>query len=94
MNNEQSIKNASASSKSQMSNVNKIISYAFLGFVAIVMILPLLWLINGSFQPAWQINADPVIWIPREWMTVKAGDSGRELCCCGKRTMRPARKRR
>jgi multiple sugar transport system permease protein len=47
--------------------------------MAIVMLLPLLWLLNGSFQPGWQINTDPVIWIPREWNTVKAGDTGRDL---------------
>lgn len=67
------------SSKSKMSNLGKIFSYAFLAFVAIIMILPLLWLINGSFQPPWQINADPVIWIPREWEFVRAGDSPRRL---------------
>jgi len=67
------------SSKSRMNNLGKIFSYAFLAFVAIIMILPLLWLINGSFQPPWQINADPVIWIPREWEFVRAGDSPRRL---------------
>ncbi len=67
------------SSKSRMSNLGKVFSYAFLAFVAIIMILPLLWLINGSFQPPWQINADPVIWIPREWEFVRAGDSPRRL---------------
>jgi ABC-type glycerol-3-phosphate transport system permease component len=54
-------------------------SYFILTAMAIVMLLPLLWLINGSFQPGWQINADPVIWIPREWNAVKAGDTGRDL---------------
>lgn len=54
-------------------------SYFILTTMAIVMLLPLLWLINGSFQPGWQINTDPVIWIPREWNTVKAGNTGRDL---------------
>lgn len=54
-------------------------SYFILTSMAIVMLLPLLWLINGSFQPGWQINADPVIWIPREWNAVKAGNTGRDL---------------
>jgi ABC-type glycerol-3-phosphate transport system permease component len=54
-------------------------SYFLLITMAIVMLLPLLWLINGSFQPIWQINASPVIWIPREWKTVPAGDTGRDL---------------
>jgi multiple sugar transport system permease protein len=71
--------NSFTSSKSRMSNLGKFFSYAFLAFVAIIMILPLLWLINGSFQPPWQINADPVIWIPREWEFVRAGDSPRRL---------------
>jgi multiple sugar transport system permease protein len=54
-------------------------SYTILTAMAIVMLLPLLWLINGSFQPGWQINADPVIWVPREWNAVKAGNTGRDL---------------
>lgn len=54
-------------------------SYFILIAMAIVMLLPLLWLLNGSFQPNWQINTSPVIWIPREWNTVLAGDTGREL---------------
>jgi multiple sugar transport system permease protein len=66
-------------SKSRMGVVTKIFSYAFLALVATIMILPLLWLLNGSFQPTWQINADPVIWIPREWQYVRAGDSERRL---------------
>jgi len=47
--------------------------------MAIVMLLPLLWLLNGSFQPSWQINANPVIWIPREWNTILAGNTGRDM---------------
>jgi multiple sugar transport system permease protein len=66
-------------SKRRMGVVTKVLSYAFLSVVAIIMILPLLWLINGSLQPPWQINADPVIWIPREWKFVRAGDSERRL---------------
>jgi len=54
-------------------------SYFILIAMAIVMLLPLMWLLNGSFQPNWQINSSPVIWIPREWNTVPAGDSGRDL---------------
>jgi multiple sugar transport system permease protein len=54
-------------------------SYFILIAMAIVMLLPLLWLLNGSFQPNWQINTSPVIWIPREWNSVLAGDTGREL---------------
>jgi ABC-type glycerol-3-phosphate transport system permease component len=54
-------------------------SYFILIAMAIVMLLPLLWLINGSLQPIWQINASPVIWIPREWKTVPAGGTGRDM---------------
>jgi len=66
-------------SRSQSIRLTKIISYTFLSVIAIIMVLPLLWLVNGSLQPSWQINADPVIWIPREWLSVKAGDSERRL---------------
>ena len=54
-------------------------SYFILIAMATVMLLPLLWLLNGSFQPNWQINTSPVIWIPREWNPVPAGDTGREM---------------
>lgn len=66
-------------SRSRREILIKIVSYTLLVFMALFMILPLLWLINGSFQPAWQINSNPVIWIPRQWLTVNAGDTGREL---------------
>lgn len=67
------------SSRSRSEFIVKTGSYTVLGFMALFMILPLLWLINGSLQPAWQINSNPVIWIPREWLTAKAGDTNREL---------------
>ena len=50
-----------AISRSQMSRLTRSVSYAALSIMAITMILPLLWLLNGSLQPSWQINADPVI---------------------------------
>jgi len=67
------------SSKKQKSRLVKFITYAILTSMAIVMLLPLLWLVNGSFQPSWQINANPVVWIPRAWDAVFAGDTGKEL---------------
>lgn len=70
---------AIASSKSRMGSLAGLLSYLLLAGMAIVMLLPLLWLINGSFQPGWQINANPVVWIPREWNSVLAGDTGRKL---------------
>ncbi len=66
-------------SKSRMSFLGRFTSYFALAVMASVMILPLIWLVNGSFQPSWQINADPVIWIPREWKSVRAGDSERKM---------------
>ena len=68
-----------AISRSQMSRLTRSVSYAALSIMAITMILPLLWLLNGSLQPSWQINADPVIWIPQEWKSVRAGDSERKI---------------
>lgn len=67
------------SSKEKTSKAGKFTSYFVLTLIAFAMLLPLLWLVNGSFQPPWQINANPVIWIPREWNTVSAGDTGRQL---------------
>lgn len=66
-------------SKKKSQQLSRITSYLILSVMAIVMLLPLLWLVNGSFQPGWQINADPVIWIPREWNTIQAGSTGRDL---------------
>ncbi len=43
------------------------------------MILPLLFLLNGSLQPEWQINANPVIWLPRKWLMAQAGNTNRYL---------------
>ena len=55
------------------------LSYLILSVMALVMLLPLLWLLNGSLQPAWQIDANPVIWLPRAWNSTPAGDTGRSL---------------
>jgi len=65
-------------SKSRMRSIGRSGSYAVLVILALAMLLPLVWLVNGSFQPTWQINAIPVIWIPREWKYVMAGDTGRK----------------
>lgn len=55
------------------------LSYFVLSAMAFIMLLPLLWLLNGSLQPGWQIDADPVIWLPRHWNTTPAGNTGRSL---------------
>jgi ABC-type glycerol-3-phosphate transport system permease component len=59
--------------------VTRVVSYALLFIFSLIMVLPLLWLLNGSMQPEWQINANPVIWIPREWLSVNAGTTHRTL---------------
>jgi hypothetical protein len=30
-------------------------------------------------QPEWQINAIPVVWIPRKWLSAQAGTTNRYL---------------
>jgi ABC-type glycerol-3-phosphate transport system permease component len=55
------------------------LSYFILSAMALVMLLPLLWLLNGSLQPGWQIDADPVVWLPRHWNATPAGNTGRSL---------------
>lgn len=67
------------SSKERTSKAAKVLSYFVLGLIAIAMLLPLLFLVNGSFQPSWQINAVPIVWVPREWNSVQAGETGRQL---------------
>lgn len=67
------------SSKEKTSKTGRILSYLILGLLAIAMLLPFLFLVNGSFQPPWQINAVPIVWVPREWNTVRVGDTGRQL---------------
>jgi multiple sugar transport system permease protein len=59
--------------------IARIVSYILLVIFSLIMILPLLWLLNGSMEPEWQINATPVIWVPREWLTVHAGTTNRTL---------------
>lgn len=56
-----------------------LLSYLILTSMALVMLLPLLWLLNGSLQPGWQIDANPVVWLPRAWKTTLAGNTGRSL---------------
>ncbi len=54
-------------------------TYALLIIFALIMILPLLFLLNGSLQPEWQINAIPVVWLPRKWLSDPAGTTNRYL---------------
>lgn len=57
----------------------KALTYGLLVFFSLLMVMPLLWLVNGSLQPEWQINANPVIWLPRAWLSVNAGSTHRSL---------------
>ncbi len=59
--------------------ISNIISYALLIIFSLIMILPLLFLLNGSLQPEWQINAIPVVWLPHKWLSVQAGTTNRYL---------------
>jgi multiple sugar transport system permease protein len=73
------------STKSKMQSLSfsrkiaKIITYALLILFSLIMLLPLLFLVNGSLQPEWQINANPVIWLPRKWLMVQSGNTNRYL---------------
>jgi multiple sugar transport system permease protein len=71
--------NQKAGSIRQNQFIARLFSYILLGIFSIIMILPLLWLLNGSLQPEWQMNASPVIWLPREWLSVHAGTTNRSL---------------
>ncbi len=59
--------------------LTKIFTYALLVLFSLIMLLPLLFLLNGSLQPEWQINANPVIWLPRKWLMAEAGSTNRYL---------------
>jgi len=59
--------------------LTKIFTYALLVLFSLIMLLPLLFLLNGSLQPEWQINANPVIWLPRKWLMAQAGTTNRYL---------------
>jgi multiple sugar transport system permease protein len=68
-----------ASSINRNRRITHIFSYLLLITFSLMMVLPLLWLVNGSLQPEWQINANPVIWLPRDWLSVHAGTTNRSL---------------
>lgn len=58
---------------------SKVFSYILLTVASLVMVMPLLFIVNGSLQPEWQINANPVVWLPQQWLTVEAGNTNRYL---------------
>jgi multiple sugar transport system permease protein len=70
---------AKTRSLSYSRKLSKIFTYALLILFSLIMLLPLLFLLNGSLQPEWQINANPVIWLPHKWLMAQAGNTNRYL---------------
>ncbi len=66
-------------SKRWQTGLRQAISYVVLIVGAIFMLFPMLWMVSASLKPQWQIFTDPPIWIPQNWVQVKAGDTNREL---------------
>ncbi|NPV66419.1 MAG: ABC transporter permease subunit [Anaerolineae bacterium] len=60
-------------------NPRHLVSYLLLTLGSLFMVVPLLWMITASFKPAWQIFANPIIWIPQHWEEVRAGTTNRML---------------
>ena len=42
-------------------------SYLFLLVSAVVMLLPLVWMVIGGFKDQWEIQAIPPVWFPSVW---------------------------
>lgn len=70
---------ARAPSQRRNRRLQIIFSYAFLAAASVLVLFPLVFLLNGSFQPGWQINANPIVWLPQEWEQTPAGNTGRSL---------------
>ncbi|HVU14976.1 MAG TPA: ABC transporter permease subunit [Phototrophicaceae bacterium] len=66
-------------SKRWQTGLRQAISYIVLIVGAMFMLFPMLWMLSASLKPQWQIFTDPPIWIPQNWVQVKAGDTNREL---------------
>jgi multiple sugar transport system permease protein len=43
------------------------LGYLFLIVSAIVMLLPLFWMIVGGFKSEWEVTAVPAVWLPSVW---------------------------
>src|SRR6266516_1507853 len=43
------------------------LGYLFLIVCAIVMLLPLFWMIVGGFKSEWEVTAVPAVWLPSVW---------------------------
>ena len=66
-------------SKQWQRGIRHSLSYIVLILGSTFMLFPMLWMISASLKPQWQIFVDPPIWIPQNWIQVKAGDTNREL---------------
>jgi ABC-type glycerol-3-phosphate transport system permease component len=42
----------------------QLFGYLLLCLVALVFLLPLLWMLSSSLKPEWQVLANPPVWIP------------------------------
>ncbi len=55
--------------------IGRVFTYTLLLIGAIIMFFPLFWMFTASFKPQWQIFTQPPIWIPSEWIEVRAGNT-------------------
>lgn len=65
--------------KQILSGIRLTISYTVLTLGAAFMLFPIIWMISASLKPDWQIFIQPIIWIPKEWLNVPAGDTDQSL---------------
>ncbi len=66
-------------SKQGLTAIRLTVSYIVLVLGAMFMLFPIVWMISASLKPDWQIFAQPIIWIPQEWLNTPAGDTGQLL---------------
>src|SRR5262249_4787805 len=66
-------------SQSTGRSIGHLLTYAVLIAGALVMIFPLFWMFTSSFKPSWQIFTQPPIWIPSEWIEVRAGNTAQSI---------------
>jgi multiple sugar transport system permease protein len=66
-------------SKSTGRVVGLLITYTLLIVGATIMIFPMFWMLTASLKPEWQVLAHPPIWIPSEWIHVRAGNTTQEF---------------
>src|SRR3954447_1709039 len=47
--------------------VGESLAYLFLIVSAVIMLLPLFWMIIGGFKTEWEVTAVPAVWLPSQW---------------------------